>query len=130
MFALRITFFINTRPGTTPNKSFVASRSPSLVKDAKALSIPVPSAGQPLAYQHGEHRVNLPQYTNDLFEGHFTHPENINNQPNAFDFDYNDNNFNSQLIDGDSTSFVENEQNEKLCYLRLSQLISFLELNS
>lgn len=130
-FAIKLSF-VNTRPGTTPYKSIVASRSPSLVKDAKALSIPVQSAGQPLVYQHGEHNVNLPQYTNEVFEGHFTQPENINNQPNAFNFDYNDNNymdFMNQPNDADSNT-VENEQNEMLCNLRLSKLISLLDLNS
>ncbi|XP_037025392.1 uncharacterized protein LOC119066834 isoform X2 [Bradysia coprophila] len=120
------------RPGSTPNKSFVASRSPSLVKDAKALSIPVPSAGQRLAYPPGEHHVNLPQYTKDLFEDRFIHPETITNYypQNAFHFDYNDNNFMDQLNDGDDGNFVENEREERLCYLRLSKLILFLELNS
>lgn len=101
------------------------------MKDAKALSIPVPSAGQLLAYQHGDHSVNLPQYIKEVFEDHFTRPENINNQPNAFNFDYNDNNMNfmNQPIDADLKT-VENEQNEMLCNLRLSKLLSFLELNS
>ena len=102
------------------------------MKDAKAPSIQVQSAGQPQAYQHGEHRVNLPQYTNDHFEDLFIHPETINNHQNAFNFDYNDNDNNimdQQLNDGDLT-FADDEPNERLCYLRLSKLISLLQLNS
>lgn len=116
-------FSTNARPGITPNKS-VASRSPSLVKDAKVPSIPVQSAGQLQAYQYGENRVNLPQYTNDLYEDRFIHPENTNIYRNAFNFDYNDNNFLDPL-NGDD--LVENEQKEKLCHLRLNRLISFFE---
>lgn len=106
------------------------------MKDAKApLTIQVPLAGQRLAYPHGEHHVNLPQYTRDLFEDHSIHPETIINNPqNTFNFDYNDNNFMDQLNDDadDDGNFVavENEREERLCYLRLSKLILFLELNS
>lgn len=102
------------------------------MKDAKALSIQVPSAGQRLAYPHGEHHVNLPQYTRDRFGDHSIHPATIindNYQQNAFD--YNDNNFMDQLNGDDDGNFaVENEREERLCYLRLSKLILFLELNS
>lgn len=106
------------------------------MKDAKALSIQVPSAGQHLAYQPGDHHVNLLQYINDHFEDLFIHPENINNHQkayNSYDYNiaYNDNNFLNQLNDDDDDDdsiFVENEQKEKLCFMRLNKLISFLEL--